>query len=379
MKVITVLGTRPEIIKLSPLLPLLDKEFNHLLIHTGQHYDYTMDKVFFDDLQLRQPDYALNVGSHSHGKQTGLMLMKVEEVLLKEQPQLVVVLGDVNSTLAGALAAAKLFIPLLYVEAGCRSFSKELPEEINKRVIPHLATHNIAPDKVCYQHLRQEGIAPENISLLGSTVFDAVERVREFILAEKMTEKVTQKYQLHQGNYAVVTIHRAENTDKKARLQGLLTALNEIAERLPLILPLHPRTRKRMNEYGLGVSPAITLVEPVGYREFLALLAGCRFCLSDSGGIQEEALVFNVPCLILRKETEWTRLVTAGKNFLVGTEPQDIIPPAANLLEDENLQKIKQIQYPYETGVAEKIIQLIKSANFLLSKKFARPEDGGPV
>ncbi len=361
MKVITVLGTRPEIIKLSPLLPLLDQEFNHQLIHTGQHYDYTMDKVFFEDLQLREPDYTLNVGSHSHGKQTGLMLMKVEEILLKEQPQLVVVLGDVNSTLAGALAAAKLFIPLLYVEAGCRSFSRELPEEINKRVIPHLATHNIAPDRVCYQHLHNEGIAPEKISLLGSTIFDAVERVKEFILVEKANEKVIQKYQLRPGNYALVTLHRAENTDQRARLQGLFTALNEISQRLPLILPLHPRTRKRMNEYGLCVSPAITLVEPLGYREFLALLAGSRFCLSDSGGIQEEALVFNVPCLILRNETEWTRLVTAGKNILAGTEPENIVRLATNLLNDEELQKIKQIQYPYETGVAEKIIQLIKS------------------
>jgi len=358
MKIITIFGTRPEIIKFSPLLPLLDQEFEHKLIHTGQHYDYNMDLVFFEELQLRQPDYQLKIGSHTPGKQIAMMLEQIELILIQEKPDLVAVLGDTNSTLAGALAAAKLFIPLMHIESGCRSFSRELPEELNKTVVPHIADYCIAPDKICQQNLINAGIKNQKIFLLGSTVFDAVERNKKLV----DTEKVLQKYGLQKDNFILLTMHRAENTDNLPRFRGMIQAINDVAEIKTIIFPLHPRTKKIMTENGIQLHQNIKIIEPESYLNFLALLSACRFCMSDSGGIQEEALAFNIPCLILRNVTEWTRLVEAGKNIVASTEPAKILAAALKLLDNSELDAIKNIQYPYETKVAERIIEVMKSS-----------------
>lgn len=358
MKIITILGTRPEIIKFSPLLPLLDAEFEHRLIHTGQHYDYNMDRIFFEELHLRQPDYQLNIGSHTPGKQIARMLEQIEEILLQEKPDMVAVLGDTNSTFAGALAAAKLFLPLMHIESGCRSFTRELPEELNKTVVPHLADYCIAPDEICRQNLVNAGIGQQKIFLLGSTAFDAVQRNRKLVDAEK----VLQKYALRRDDFILLTMHRAENTNNLPRLHGMIQAVNDIAERKTIVFPLHPRTRKIITDNEIYLHPNLKIIEPESYLNFLALLSSCRFCMSDSGGIQEEALAFNVPCLILRNVTEWSRLTKAGKNILASTEPNQILAAAGRLLDDAELGAIKNIACPYETGVAEKIIEVMRSS-----------------
>ena len=330
LKIITILGTRPEIIKLSPLLPLLDQEFEHILIHTGQHYDFNMDTIFFEELKLKEPDYSLNIGSHPHGKQTGLMLEKIEEILIKKKPDAVIVLGDTNTTLAGALAASKLHVPLFHVEAGCRSFNRQMPEEINRVVADHISNYLIAPDKESFSNLLNEGISPEKISLFGSTVFEAVLRNNEFA----KNKLVLDTYSLEKDNFVLVTLHRAENTDDIERFKGLVEVLNQISTKIKVVFPIHPRTKKLIKEQGITFHPTVTVLDPQPYLNFLALLSHCKLCLSDSGGIQEEALVFNVPCLIPREETEWMRLVKAGKNILVGTNPKKIVETVQDLLMD---------------------------------------------
>ncbi len=356
LKVCTVLGTRPEITKLSPLIPLLEKEFDHFIIHTGQHYDYAMDEVFFKELHLPAPKYLLNIGSHSQGKQTGRMIEKIEEILLLEKPALVIVEGDTNTAMAGSLAAAKLHIPVMHVESGCRSFNKSMPEEINRIVADHVADYLIAPDEDSVKNIQREGILVEKVFFFGSTVFDAVERNKTLI----QPDEVLAKFGLSRGEFVLVTLHRAETTDNLIVITNIINALNQLPRNVPIVFPLHPRTRKTITENNIVLSKNILIIEPQPYLSFLTLLSTCKFCITDSGGIQEEALVFNVPCLIPRTETEWIRLVRAGKNLLVGTNTKNILSIAKKLIDDETeLQKIKEIQYPYTTGVSEKIVQLI--------------------
>ncbi|HIG93675.1 MAG: UDP-N-acetylglucosamine 2-epimerase [archaeon GW2011_AR9] len=357
MKITTILGTRPEITKLSPLIPLLEGISEHILIHTGQHYDYAMDQVFFKELQLRTPTYNLHIGSQAQGKQTAMILEKVEEILQKEKPSLVIVEGDTNTAPAASLAAAKLHLPLMHIEAGCRSFNRNMPEEINRIIADHLATYLIAPDEVSVENLRQEGIT-KNVFMLGSTMFDAIVRNKQFI---NETE-ISRQFGLEKDKFVLVTLHRAENTDRVENLQQITASLNQLAEETTLIFPIHPRTKKALQEYKITLNPKIRVLEPQPYLTFLGLLSSCLFCMSDSGGIQEEALVCNKPCLIVRNETEWIRIVKAGKNILVGTQEEKIVSTALSLLQQESeLQRIQRIKYPYETGVAQKIIQVIKN------------------
>jgi len=365
MKIITILGTRPEIIKLSPLIPILDREFEHKIIHTGQHYDYNMDEIFFEELQLRKPDYPLCIGSHPAGKQTGLMLEKIEEVLLQEKPDLVIVQGDTNTVLAGSLAAVKLHFPLMHIEAGCRSFNRNMPEEINRVVADHISNYLISPDDKSTCNLQVEGIPAEKIFHLGSTAFDASLRNKEFVDVNVVMSKfgliAPKNDPLEKAKpFVLVTIHRAENTDDLVNLKELINGLNAISDKIQVVFPIHPRTRKILEQNNLKLNPSIKLIEPQSYLSFLALLSSCRFCMSDSGGIQEEALVFNKPCLVLRNETEWVRLVEVGKNILVGVNATKIINTAETLLDEKELQKIKELKSPYSSGASSKIIELIK-------------------
>jgi len=356
MKAITILGTRPEIIKLSPLIPFLEREFGHTIIHTGQHYDVDMDKCFFEDLQLPQPKYNLAVGSAAPGKQTAAMLEKIESVLAAEKPDLVIIHGDTNSALAGALAAVKMYLNVAHVEAGCRSFNKRVPEEANRVMIDHISDHLFAPDKVAVSNLVNEGIPESKIYNFGSTAFEAVLRNKEYVERRSLKElEHTQK------RYILVTLHRADNTETPANLKSILAALNLLAEETEIIFPIHPRTKKVILESSIALNERIKVLKPQSYLSFLSLLANCTFCISDSGGIQEEALALNIPCLIPRQETEWKRLVEAGKNILVGTGTKKIVETARVLLHNEfELQRIKDIKYPFEVNVSEKIIEVLK-------------------
>ena len=353
LKVMTILGTRPEIIKLSPIIPLLEQNFTHVLVHTGQHYDYEMDKVFFEELKLKEPDYKLNIGSHSPGKQTGLMLQKIEDALLKDKPDLVIVQGDTNSTLAGAIAAAKLGIKVLHVESGCRSFNREMPEEINRILTDAISSYLIAPDKQAVNNLKKENVKGK-IFLIGSTAFDAAFRAKKLVDASSVTPQSKDTPE----KYVLLTLHRAENTTPE-RLASILRVLNSIGKNIPIVFPIHPRTLKVVEYNDIDVGN-LKIIKPASYLKFMSLLAHSRFCVTDSGGIQEEALVFNVPCLIIRNETEWTRLVDAGKNLLLGTEAENIKNGIIELWADDNkLKKIKDIKVDYPHNVSEEIIKIM--------------------
>lgn len=354
----TIIGTRPEITKLSALIPDLDQEFEHILVHTGQHYSYNMDKVFFEELQLRLPDYNLEIGSGSHGEQVGKGLIEFEKLLLKERPDLVLVYGDTNSTLMGALAASKLNIPVAHLEAGCRSFNRQMPEEVNRVVADACSSFLFPHDRVSYNNLKREGIQDERIFFLGRPIYEACLRTK--VLAE-MTG-FYQKLNLEQRKYTIVTLHRAENTNNVERLRGIIKALNLIADDLAIVFPIHPRTKKILEENSIILSPKIQQLEPLGYLEFTNLLLNAKFVMTDSGGIQEETVIYNIPCLILREETEWSEFVDAGKNMLLTTSPEKILATTRNLLENPGqLQKMKDIHVEFEKDVNKKIIEVLKS------------------
>jgi UDP-N-acetylglucosamine 2-epimerase (non-hydrolysing) len=313
-RIVTVLGTRPEIIKCSTLIRDFDMTFDHLLVHTGQHYDDLMDATFFRELALRPPDYNLRVGSGAPGSQLACMLLGLEPILTEFAPDAVFVQGDTNSTLAGALMAAKLSVPVIHLEAGCRSFNRAMPEEINRVVVDHLAALCLAPDATAQRHLRNEGIDEEQIVVVGSTAIDACLRSSEL----ESGDDVAAELGFAPGSFLVATIHRAENTTPE-RLGGLLAALEDLSASWPVVFPVHPRTAA-----ALGTMPrsgAIHWIEPVGYTRMMQLLRACRGLLTDSGGLQEEAAVLGAPTFVLRDETEWQEFVDAGHHMLVGTEP----------------------------------------------------------
>jgi UDP-N-acetylglucosamine 2-epimerase len=352
MKVMTILGTRPEIIKLAALIPLLQR-FEHVLVHTGQHYDHELDADFFKELDLPEPRYNLKIGSGLQGKQTGRMIEKLEEVMLAEKPDVVIVLGDTNTTLAGTLAATKLHLKLIHVEAGCRSFNRTMPEEMNRIIADHCADYLLAADMESVEHLRKEGLT-KNVSLVGNTIFDACLRNKELAAKSRVLEEIG----LTAGKYILATIHRSQSTDDPKVLRKIMESLEELTNEIEVVVPLHPRTKKALEKFGITLGPKVKVIKPQGYLPFLKLLENSRFCVTDSGGIQDECLFFNVPAIIPREETEWVRLVKAGKNFLVGHD--GIVEKAQELLNDEELLRVNKIEYPYETGVAQKIVNIIE-------------------
>ena len=361
MKIATIFGTRPEIIKLSTLIPLLDREFNQILIHTGQHYSYEMDKIFFEELHLRDCDYTLNIGSGTHAQQTGKMLMKLEEVLLDEKPDIVLVQGDTNSTLAGALAASKLQIPVAHVEAGCRSFDRRMPEEINRILVDHISDYLFAPDENALQNLTDsECISSEKVYLVGNTSVDACIRAKDMFNQETLVD-----YSLEKNNYILFTLHRQENTTYDG-LKEILMALNTISDRIKVLFPVHLRTRKFINEYKIQLGNNVILTDPLGYKDFMGLLTNSKFVMTDSGGIQEEAAVLNVPCLVMRDNTEWMSYVEMGKNLLLGTSYQKIIGIVNDLLNnEEKIDKIKRIKIPINQGASESIVSILKKISMI--------------
>ncbi len=355
MKIITILGTRPEIIKLSSLIPLLDRQFNHKIIHTGQHYSYTMDEIFFEDLDLRDCDYTFNIGSRTHGRQTGKMMIKIEEVLLDEKPDLVLVQGDTNSTLSGALTASKLNIKVAHVEAGCRSFDKSMPEEINRIVVDHCSDFLFAPDEIAFNNLATEGIS-NGVYLVGNTAIDACLRTIDLVASDKLEDLSVEKHE-----YALLTIHRQENTSLN-NLKEIINAINTISKRIRIVFPAHLRTKKVIIENKIEIGDNLILTEPLGYKDFIGLLANSKFVMTDSGGIQEESAVLNVPCLILRDNTEWKYLVDIGKNALIGTNKQKITDIMNDLLDNkEKIDNMSKIKASVKTGASEEIISILKN------------------
>ncbi len=355
MNCIVVFGTRPEIIKLSPLFELLHKEFNAKFVHTGQHYSYELDRIFFDDLRLRSPDYILDAGSTTHGRQVGLMLLKLDSIIQKEKPDFVLVLGDTNSTLSGGLIAAKSGVYLAHLEAGCRSFNREMPEEINRVVVDHLSDKLLAPDKDAYNNLTREGIDKQKIHLVGSTSFEACRRNLSFAKKSRILDL------LGLDRYVLVTIHRAENTDNLGNLSAIIGALNELSNSVDIVFSVHPRTRKILMQNNIKLASRIKAIEPVGYLDFLNLEKNAQFIMTDSGGIQEEAAIVSTPCLILRQETEWTRFVKSGKNLLIGVKKEGILKVSKDLLDNPNkLKKLRNAKIAFDVDVSRKVILALK-------------------
>jgi UDP-N-acetylglucosamine 2-epimerase (non-hydrolysing) len=351
-----VLGTRPEIIKMAPVIRACGRMgIPYSVLHTGQHYSYGMDRIFFEELELPAPAYNLDVGSGSHAEQTGKIMTGIEKIFLADPPDIVLVQGDTNTVLAGALAASKLHIPVGHVEAGLRSFDRSMPEEINRIVADHIADFLFAPTELSKQYLLREGIAPEKIHVTGNTVVDAVFQNRR--IAEKRSTVLRDKG-LSPGQYFLVTAHRAENVDVKARLAGMVEGLTSVGRThgIPVVFPMHPRTQKMMQEFGIDAG-GITITEPIGYLEFMELEANARLILTDSGGVQEEACILGVPCVTLRENTERPETIDVGANMLAGTGATRIIEMA-----DRMLSAPKEWQNPYGDGKAgERIVGICRN------------------
>ena len=327
-----VLGTRPEIIKLAPVIrECLRTGTEFTLIHTGQHYSDSLDSVFFDRLELPDPDYNLGIGSGSHGEQTGKMLIEVERVLERESPDVVLVQGDTNSVLAGALATSKLDAKLGHVEAGLRSFDREMPEETNRVIADHVADYLFAPTEQSKENLQREGIPESRITVTGNTVVDALYRNRE-IARRKST--VLSDHGLDGREYFLMTVHRAENVDEADRFRKILEGADRAAARhdVEIIYPIHPRARERLDRFGIDVPDRIRLVEPLDYLDFLQLEASASVILTDSGGVQEEACVLGVPCVTMRDSTERPETVTVGANRLSSCDPERIVRTVGEML-----------------------------------------------
>ncbi len=331
MKILTVVGARPQFIKAAPVSKALRAAgHQEYLVHTGQHYDYEMSQVFFDELGIPHPDINLGVGSGSHGRQTGEMLIRLEAVIAAQRPDWVLVYGDTNSTLAGALAAVKLHIPVAHVEAGLRSFNREMPEEHNRVLTDHCADLLFCPTKTALDNLAREGIS-KNVHLVGDTMCDAALQFGELA---RQRSRILERLGLRSGSYLLVTIHRPYNTDQPDNLRAILTALIECGERV--VFPMHPRVKARMTEMGLlnwlQQAERVQLVNPVGYLDMLMLEQHARVILTDSGGVQKEAYFFAVPCITLRPETEWVETVEAGWNVVTGTDEKAILSTLRNSL-----------------------------------------------
>ena len=330
MKITTIIGARPQFIKAAIVNRAVQKhnmegkrpEITEVIVHTGQHYDDNMSAVFFRELNIPEPDLNLGVGSGQHGQQTGQMLIRIEEVLLSEKPDWVIVYGDTNSTLAGALAAAKLRIPIAHVEAGLRSFNREMPEEYNRVLTDHCSDLLFCPTQTAIQNLKYEGIT-KGVYWVGDVMYDSV--LHNIKLAER-NSRILEKLNLKPKSYALATVHRSENTDELKKLKSILSTLDEIAQKgWHIIIPLHPRTRKILDKLKIYPLNNLIFIDPVSYLDMLLLEKQAKVIFTDSGGIQKEAYWFEVPCVTLRNETEWVETVETGWNYLAGTDKQSII------------------------------------------------------
>ena len=354
MKIAVVLGTRPEIIKMAPVVRELERRnVDYFILHTGQHYTYNLDKVFFEQLNLPRAKYNLEVGSGSHAEQTARVLTGVEKVLQEETPEIVLVEGDTNSVLAGALAAVKLYIKVGHVEAGLRSYDRRMPEEINRILTDHCSDYLFAPTEKARGILLGEGLPEDKIFVTGNTIVDAVYQNLE--MAREKSDTLN-ALNLKPGEYFLVSLHRQENVDEPSRFASILEGLERVASEfhLPVIYPIHPRSRKRMGEFNLEPCK-LRLIEPVDYLGFLQLEVNARLILTDSGGVQEESCVLSVPCVTLRENTERPETLEVGSNILSGVSPTRIMDCTRTMLERHN-----NWENPLGDGrAAQKIVKIV--------------------
>jgi UDP-GlcNAc3NAcA epimerase len=324
MKFLSVVGARPQFVKAAVLSEKLRQKGEEILVHTGQHYDDNMSQVFFDELSIPKPDIYLGIGGGSHAEQTGHMLIELEKVLLREKPDWCIVFGDTNSTLAGALAAAKIHIPVAHVEAGLRSFNKEMPEEINRILCDHVSDALFCPSQKSADLLRSEGIT-EGVYIVGDVMADVFKRS---LAQAKVSSTILTRLQLQPKSYILVTVHRAGNTDNLANLRTLLETLGDLKQ--PVVFPMHPRTRNVVHAEKVHVPQNVIVIDPVGYFDILKLESNASAIMTDSGGMQKEAYWSGVRCITLREETEWTETVEAGWNRIVGINPGLILDTVLN-------------------------------------------------
>ena len=360
MKIATVLGTRPEIIKMAPIIDEISRRgIDQIVLHTGQHYDDEMSDAFFRDLEIPAPDYNIHVGSGTHGRQTGLMMKGIEEVLIDEKPDIVLVQGDTNAVLAGALVASKLHIAVGHVEAGLRSFDMTMPEELNRRAADVCSSMYFIPTEESAINLLAEGFSRKNLIITGNTVVDACFRHLEIARKKGFSQKSLASLNIEEmDNILTLTMHRAENVDDKRRVTHIIEALKEL-DYMNIIFPIHPRTKNTLQNFGLfdelNDLEHVHIIKPIGYLDFLQLTSLSTLILTDSGGLQEEAITLDVPALTLRYNTERPETVSAGGNILVGADKDAILKYVKKIVEDEDFaQKMKKAENPYGQGEAAK-------------------------
>ncbi|HEX7892060.1 MAG TPA: UDP-N-acetylglucosamine 2-epimerase (non-hydrolyzing) [Ramlibacter sp.] len=352
MKIVTVVGARPQFIKAAAVSRVIRGEYagrvEEVLVHTGQHYDSNMSAVFFEELGIPAPGHHLEISGGGHGAMTGRMLQALEGVLAQEKPDWVLIYGDTNSTLAAALAAVKMHIPVAHVEAGLRSFNMRMPEEVNRIVADRVSTLLFCPTRVAVDNLRDEGVT-RGVHLVGDVMFDVSLYYRD--LARRSSDAL-QRFGLQEGGYVLTTCHRAENTDDPQRLAAILGALGEVAEHLPVLLPVHPRTRNIIRERDLAsLLGKVQVVEPLSFMDMVRLEQSARVVVTDSGGVQKEAFFYQVPCVTMRDETEWTETVDLGWNRLVGADRQRIVAAVREAKRPSGAQA-----RPYGDGQASRAI-----------------------
>jgi len=358
MKIGVILGTRPEIIKLAPVIRELEKrKLDYFILHTGQHYSYEMDEVFFEELKLPQPKYNLNAGLDSFRKQVGVMVSGISEILKQEKPDYNIVLGDVNSVLAGALSSNKLNIKIAHIEAGLRSHDIKMLEETNRIITDHISDYLFAPTEYAKKNLEEEGVNSNKVIVTGNTIVDAV--IQNLELANKKFN-ILNDLRLKEDSYLVLTTHRPENVDVKYKLEEMLEGIRLVYNefKLPILYPIHPRTEKNLNLYALKIPDGVTTLKPLGYLEFLQLLSKSKLILTDSGGLQEEACTLKIPCVTLRENTERPETLEIKCNVLTGTNPSKILQYSREMINKE-----RNWENPYGDGkAAERII------NFLINQ-----------
>lgn len=360
MKIVTVVGARPQFIKAAAISRVIRDDYagkiEEVLVHTGQHYDENMSKVFFEELDIPQPKYNLEISGGQHGAMTGRMLEAVENVLLQEKPDWVLIYGDTNSTLAGALAAAKLHIPVAHVEAGLRSFNMRMPEEINRILADRVSNLLFCPTETAVNNLKLEGVS-KGVHNVGDVMYDVALFYRD---RARQQNRILQTLGVKSRGFALATCHRAENTDDPQRLGEILSALAEVAGQMPVVLPLHPRTRKLVGEYGLSHHlKALTVTEPLPFLDMVALEQAARIILTDSGGVQKEAFFYGVPCITMRDETEWVETVALGANRLVGASRVVLLEAVEAVMKSALHQSNSA---PYGDGhAASKIVTLLEA------------------
>ncbi len=360
IKILNVVGARPNFMKIAPIQREMAKysDMEPVLVHTGQHYDERMSKFFFDDLQLPEPDIYLGVGSGTHAEQTAKIMMQFEKVIAQEKPDLVIVVGDVNSTAACSMVAAKMNTKIAHVEAGLRSFDRTMPEEINRLVTDVLSDFLFVTEKSGLENLKREGIADSKVHFVGHVMIDSL------IYFKPMAEKsnILEKLNLDSRAYGVITLHRPSNVDNKENFEKLLDAFEHIEKRLPLIFPIHPRSQKMIDRFGLRSKVKkmenLKLLEPLGYLDFMKLLHHAKLVLTDSGGIQEETTYLGIPCITMRENTERPITIEIGTNVLVGTDTQRIIEEAQKVLDGK--AKNGQIPELWDGHAAERIVNILK-------------------